>query len=214
MRIGKILRAYDEQSDTVWIVHPFLFEVQPGTVRIDWEHTEYKWIDPSELDSHVTVPKLKETFDRVHWDFDELSTHLTKVLGEVTTVAKDRTHGASPLGRRAVEILAHTIEISIATSVEKQFGELLLVAQRLWEVQPSMATIRNLTGEVLRRTDLIRRKSEEHVNFKKQVLLLTEQVLAHAKDAVREYLKKHNGGHSGEEQGNDAQLQHNREESA
>ncbi|WP_455391568.1 NUDIX domain-containing protein [[Eubacterium] cellulosolvens] len=33
----------------IWVVHPFLFRVQTDRITIDWEHTEYKWILPDEL---------------------------------------------------------------------------------------------------------------------------------------------------------------------
>ena len=40
----------------VWHIHPFLFESPTDRVTIDWEHTEYKWIDPAEADSMSAVP--------------------------------------------------------------------------------------------------------------------------------------------------------------
>jgi len=40
----------------VWFVHPFLFEVGDMEVRIDWEHTEYRWIDPKEAEHLSAVP--------------------------------------------------------------------------------------------------------------------------------------------------------------
>lgn len=68
VRSGEPLRALDEKSDTVWVVHPFLFEVRTQAIKLDWEHTEHRWIDPETLGSYDVVPKLKETYDRVRWD--------------------------------------------------------------------------------------------------------------------------------------------------
>lgn len=34
-------------------------------IKIDWEHKETKWIDPEDIGSYQTVPKLKETLERV-----------------------------------------------------------------------------------------------------------------------------------------------------
>jgi len=67
-RAGEPLRAFDDENDTVWIVHPFLFELDQRTLSLDWEHSEYKWINPDDLGSYETVPKLKEALERVRWD--------------------------------------------------------------------------------------------------------------------------------------------------
>ncbi|MEW5759997.1 MAG: NUDIX pyrophosphatase [Candidatus Thermoplasmatota archaeon] len=44
-----------------WVVHTFLFETEKEpNISIDWEHTEYRWIQPDEIENYDTVPKLKE----------------------------------------------------------------------------------------------------------------------------------------------------------
>lgn len=49
----------DDELGRIWRVHPFLFEAtQPDAIRIDWEHTDFRWVDPSELDQLDTVPGL------------------------------------------------------------------------------------------------------------------------------------------------------------
>jgi len=46
---------------TVWVVHPFLFEVSaPDAVRLDWENQELRWVSPAELAELETVPALRE----------------------------------------------------------------------------------------------------------------------------------------------------------
>lgn len=40
----------------IWCIHPFLFETQSPEVTIDWEHTEYRWIEPEDIDHGKTVP--------------------------------------------------------------------------------------------------------------------------------------------------------------
>lgn len=48
-------RLYD------WTVYPFLFHIKErDKVKIDWEHTEYRWIKPNELQEYTTVPRFKE----------------------------------------------------------------------------------------------------------------------------------------------------------
>jgi nicotinamide-nucleotide amidase len=59
---GKPLEVTDPALKTTWIVHPYLFHVlSPEKIKLDREHLEAKWIDPHELESYTTVPKLKET---------------------------------------------------------------------------------------------------------------------------------------------------------
>ncbi len=65
IKIGEPLRVLDKKNDVTWIVYPFLFESKTDSIIVDWEHKEYKWIDPSELTNYDTVPMLRETFDRV-----------------------------------------------------------------------------------------------------------------------------------------------------
>lgn len=44
-----------------WVVHPFIFILKKlNPIHIDWEHTEYKWIPPSDIIHYKTVPKFKE----------------------------------------------------------------------------------------------------------------------------------------------------------
>ncbi|OGO48923.1 MAG: hypothetical protein A2W34_01525 [Chloroflexi bacterium RBG_16_64_32] len=80
---GEPLAVPDETIDTRWTVHPFLFEVvteggEPGddagdlkvaptgSLRLDWEHTESRWVKPAELPALETVPGLAEALARVY----------------------------------------------------------------------------------------------------------------------------------------------------
>jgi len=63
---GKPLEVIDKNLNRTWIVHPFLFHVKaPDKIKIDWEHTESKWIKPSELKKYDTVPGLGKALARV-----------------------------------------------------------------------------------------------------------------------------------------------------
>lgn len=46
------------EKDTIWVIHPFLFEEPNCTVQIDWEHTEYKWVKVEETAGYTCVPGL------------------------------------------------------------------------------------------------------------------------------------------------------------
>jgi 8-oxo-dGTP diphosphatase len=52
----------------VFAVHPFRFGVRTPEVRLDWEHTEYRWIRPEEIGAYLTVPRLEEVWRRVASD--------------------------------------------------------------------------------------------------------------------------------------------------
>ncbi len=57
LRQGKAVSA--RKADTAWISYPFLFSVEEDTeVKIDWEHTDYKWLSLHELTGFETTPGL------------------------------------------------------------------------------------------------------------------------------------------------------------
>ena len=67
LRAGEPLVVLDAEADRRWIVHPFLFEVRPDAqVRVDWEHTEARWVRPEEVSAFETVPQLAEALMRVY----------------------------------------------------------------------------------------------------------------------------------------------------
>ncbi len=61
---GAVVEYIDPAINRHWYIHPFLFEVlTPDAVKTDWEATEMRWIEPSELGQYETVPKLQEVYD-------------------------------------------------------------------------------------------------------------------------------------------------------
>ena len=66
LRRGAPLEVIDHAQGRAWRVHPFLFAVrEPEQIRLDWENTEMRWIDPSEVSRLETVPGLGEVLERV-----------------------------------------------------------------------------------------------------------------------------------------------------
>ncbi len=65
VREAEPLTFLDTEHDTTWVVHPFLFDDLGVEVVLDWEHTEFRWIEPEELGSFDTVVSLKGTLDSV-----------------------------------------------------------------------------------------------------------------------------------------------------
>lgn len=66
LKEGLPLEVVDEKLGRTWVVHPFQFELlYPDKIRIDWEHSEFKWIFPREIKDHDCVPGLYEAWLRV-----------------------------------------------------------------------------------------------------------------------------------------------------
>jgi 8-oxo-dGTP diphosphatase len=65
-RKGKPLAVEDKKLGVRWVVHPYLFHIEDrNKIKMDWEHKEARWIVPKDITKFETVPKLKETLDRV-----------------------------------------------------------------------------------------------------------------------------------------------------
>jgi nicotinamide-nucleotide amidase len=66
LKKGEPFDVMDNNIKRIWIIHPFLFHIsEPEKIKIDWEHTELKWIDPQELTSYETVPSLNDALSKV-----------------------------------------------------------------------------------------------------------------------------------------------------
>ncbi|MFW6185723.1 MAG: NUDIX domain-containing protein [Halobacteriota archaeon] len=56
----------DSNIGRTWLISPVLVELKRRPeVRLDWEHTEFKWIDPSRLNDFDTVPNLDISWKKV-----------------------------------------------------------------------------------------------------------------------------------------------------
>jgi isopentenyldiphosphate isomerase len=64
--IGESYKFKDEKISRIWIVFPVSAELKnEPEIKLDWEHTEYKWIKPKELESFDIVSNLKESLKRL-----------------------------------------------------------------------------------------------------------------------------------------------------
>jgi len=43
-----------------WEIYPFLFESKISEIKLNWENSEFKWIDKEELKNFQTVPSLEK----------------------------------------------------------------------------------------------------------------------------------------------------------
>jgi 8-oxo-dGTP diphosphatase len=66
LKKGEPLAVEDEELETRWLVHPYLFGIKDrDKIKIDWEHKEARWMRPEDIARYQTVPKLKEALSRV-----------------------------------------------------------------------------------------------------------------------------------------------------
>ena len=43
-----------------WEIFPFLFEAKNPIIKLNWENSEFKWINVDELEKYETVPSLQK----------------------------------------------------------------------------------------------------------------------------------------------------------
>jgi 8-oxo-dGTP pyrophosphatase MutT (NUDIX family) len=41
-----------------WEIFPFLFSTENPSIKLNWENSDYKWIEPKDLEKFDTVPNL------------------------------------------------------------------------------------------------------------------------------------------------------------
>jgi len=63
----KLIKAVEEMKvnspqyeNHEWEIFPFLFETKNPTIKLNWENSEFKWIDIDELENYETVPNLQK----------------------------------------------------------------------------------------------------------------------------------------------------------
>ena len=70
----KFLKKFDPISFTDiyekkrydWKIFSFLFKIkEKRKIKIDWEHSEYRWIAPSEIKKFDTVPHFKDIVSKL-----------------------------------------------------------------------------------------------------------------------------------------------------
>jgi len=64
------LRIERPSQGWVWVIYPFLFEAASAELRLDWEHDEYRWIDPAELATADCVAWARDVWGALTCRFD------------------------------------------------------------------------------------------------------------------------------------------------
>lgn len=131
VRPGPTLTFFDKILNTRWKVHPFLFALSANSteeedgilekLKIDWEHTMYKWINPEEIQNYQTVPKLEKAWRRV-WLRGYLDVGLDRLKS-------DRIKGASELALEGLGVLRKFFDENYWRdfSLDEMWEEILVV---------------------------------------------------------------------------------------
>ena len=56
--IEKIKISSPQYENHEWEVFSFLFETKETKIKLNWENSEFKWINVNELENYETVPNL------------------------------------------------------------------------------------------------------------------------------------------------------------
>lgn len=68
-RQGRPLAVDDDALNRFYLVHPFRFALLfEAPIRLDWEHTEFRWVEPLEIARLSCVPSLAEAWREVEYD--------------------------------------------------------------------------------------------------------------------------------------------------
>lgn len=43
-----------------WNIFPFLFKTKNPEIKLNWENSDFNWIEPNEIKNYETVPKLEK----------------------------------------------------------------------------------------------------------------------------------------------------------
>jgi len=62
---GETYLFVDEELDREWIRHIYLVEITNPNIKLSWEHTEYVWINPEDLDDYETTPGFASDMNKV-----------------------------------------------------------------------------------------------------------------------------------------------------
>ena len=48
-----------------WLIFPFLFKTDKNEIKLNWENSEFKWIDVNQLKEFNTVPNLEKSYKKL-----------------------------------------------------------------------------------------------------------------------------------------------------
>jgi 8-oxo-dGTP pyrophosphatase MutT (NUDIX family) len=54
-----------QYKDHMWNIFPFLFKAKNPKIKLNWENSEFNWIEPNEIKNYQTVPELEKILFRL-----------------------------------------------------------------------------------------------------------------------------------------------------
>lgn len=138
VRQGPSFTVRDDDQNTHWKVHPFLFDASTRSIEPNWETEEAEWVAPTAMLRRETVPKLWTSYRRV--------------APSIVTLTDDTTHGSAYLSLRALEVIrdrAGLLATTDTSSIEDARGRLVETVQRVLAARPSMAALVNRIHRVM-----------------------------------------------------------------
>jgi translation initiation factor 2B subunit (eIF-2B alpha/beta/delta family) len=179
LRRGKPFSFIDHELRTKWTVYPFAWELQPGAkpIKLDWEHTEVKFVKPVDLDKYDHVPLLEVGMHRVLVG-DEIEMGLQEL-------ERDHESGAQALAVKALEILLNSVQkgdLSKLRTTEDFWRELRGMAWHLAKNgRPSMAAA--IETQLFKALETMRNKMEASTKQTSGTLPINEAMKI-AKEAI------------------------------
>ena len=58
--IQQIKISSPQYKNHEWNIFPFLFKAKNPEIKLNWENSDFKWIEPNEIKNYETVPELEK----------------------------------------------------------------------------------------------------------------------------------------------------------
>jgi translation initiation factor 2B subunit (eIF-2B alpha/beta/delta family) len=156
LRKGKPFSLTDAGLNTRWTIHPFAWQLKEGAkeIKFDWEHTEYKFIKPEDVQRYDHVPQLEVGMGRVFVS--------PETEAALAVLRNDHESGAQALAVKALDLLQIAVrgeELSRLETSEEFWKEL---RWRAWHLakngRPSMGAA--IEAELFKALAIVSRQLE------------------------------------------------------
>ena len=128
LHAGKPHKFFAADLSRRWTIHPFAFVLKPHapSIRINWKHTEYRFVQPEDVETYATVPDLDITLWRTLTGPDTAE--------GLKDLREDHSSGARSLATKAVRILLIAVmgaDLDWSSNVRSYWRGFRLVAWHL-----------------------------------------------------------------------------------
>jgi len=148
-RISEPIGIPEPEIDTFWIVYPHLFKTSSNEVKLNWENTEYRWIDPIKIWNYATVPALNEVLQMVFPTPIENIIQEQKIVDRITKIRDDNSSTASQLAKESVITFHEAVEAFETRILDEYMCLMKTLALSIMNLRPSIAPIRNQIGHLI-----------------------------------------------------------------